>query len=65
MSSHKDEVITFKAEASLAEAIRRGIKELKQAQREKTYKKLVESTCGLWQKENGLENQRGIRSEWD
>ena len=50
---------------SMAEAIHRGIKELKKAQREKTYKGLVESTGGLWPGEDGLEYQRKIRCEWD
>jgi hypothetical protein len=50
---------------SLAEAIRRGIKELKKGQRGKTYKGLVERTSGIWPGEDGLEYQRKIRTEWD
>ncbi len=50
---------------SLAEAIRRGIRELKKVQRDKTYKGLVESTSGIWQGADGLKYQRKIRCDWD
>lgn len=50
---------------SMSEAIRQGIRELKKAQRDKTYEGLVESTSGIWQRGDGLKYQREIRSEWD
>ena len=50
---------------SVAEAIRQGIGELKKAQQRRTYEGLVEKTSGIWQKGDGLEYQREIRSEWD
>jgi hypothetical protein len=48
---------------SLAEAIRQGIDLLKQEQRQKTYKKLVGRTCGIWEKGNGLSYQQEMRGE--
>jgi Mor family transcriptional regulator len=50
---------------SVAEAIRQGIGELKKAQQRQTYERLVEKTSGIWQRGDGLEYQREIRSEWD
>ena len=50
---------------SVAEAIRQSIGELKKAQERRTYEGLVESTSGIWQRGDGLEYQREIRSEWD
>ena len=50
---------------SMAEAIRRGIGQLKQNYRHLTYQKLVEETCGVWTLGNGLDYQRKIRAEWD
>jgi len=49
---------------SVAEAIRQGINQLKQGQRQKTYQKLVESTCGIWKKGDGLAYLGKIRNEW-
>jgi hypothetical protein len=50
-------------EISVAEAIRQGICLLKQGQRQKTYQKLVEITCGIWKKGNGLAHQQKMRGE--
>lgn len=50
---------------SVAEAIRRGIGQLKQISRQLTYQRLVEQTCGLWTLGDGLDYQRKIREEWD
>jgi hypothetical protein len=50
---------------SVAEAIRQGISYLKKSHREKIYQGLVERTSGIWQKGDGLEYQKKIRSEWD
>jgi hypothetical protein len=48
----------------VSEAIRQGIGQLKQAQRQKTYQQLVESTSGIWKKGDGLEYQTNSRREW-
>jgi hypothetical protein len=51
-------------QVSLAEAIRQGIRRLKDAELKETYRVLVKSTKGLWKKGDGLKYQRKIRSEW-
>jgi hypothetical protein len=51
-------------QVSLAEAIRQGIRRLKDAELEKTYRTLVEGTRGIWKEGDGLEYQRELRSEW-
>ena len=50
---------------SVAEAIRQGVNQLKQGQRQKTYQKLVEITCGIWKKGGGLAYQQEMRGEWE
>jgi hypothetical protein len=50
---------------SAAEAIRQGIGLLKKEQRQKTYQKLVEITCGIWKKGEGLAYQKKVRIEWE
>jgi hypothetical protein len=49
---------------SLAEAIRRGIAQLKEREEKNTYGKLVEETGGIWKKGDGLAFQKKLRSEW-
>jgi hypothetical protein len=49
---------------SVAEAIRQGIGLLKKGQRQKDYRRLVESPRSLWKKGNGLEYQQKVRREW-
>ena len=51
-------------QVSLAEAIRQGIRRLKDAELRETYRVLVQSTKGIWKKGDGLKYQRRIRSEW-
>jgi len=50
---------------SVAEAIRQGIRRLKDTELQETYKAIVRDTRGVWKKGNGLAYQRSIRSEWD
>jgi hypothetical protein len=50
---------------SLAEAIRKGVKKLREADGLKTYHTLVERTRGIWRKGDGLKYQRKLRSEWN
>ncbi|MEE8621565.1 MAG: hypothetical protein V3W52_04510 [Syntrophobacteria bacterium] len=50
---------------SLAEAIRQGIRRLKDAELEKTYRTIVQNTRGIWKEGDGLKYQRKLRSEWD
>jgi hypothetical protein len=50
---------------SVAEAVRQGINLLKKGERQKDYRRLVESTRGLWKKGNGLEYQQEVRREWE
>jgi hypothetical protein len=50
---------------SVAEAVRQGIGLLKKGQRQKTYQKLVEITCGIWKKGGGLAYQQEMRVEWE
>lgn len=50
---------------SVAEAIRQGIRKLKDTEFQETYKAIVQKTKGIWGKGDGLSYQRHIRSEWD
>ena len=50
---------------SVAEAIRRGIRKLREAEFSENYRILVQNSRGLWKKGDGLSYQRHIRSEWD
>ncbi len=49
---------------SVAEAIRQGIRRLKEAEHQETYRALVDSTRAIWDKGDGLTYQRKARSEW-
>lgn len=49
---------------SMAEAIRRGISELREKESEDLYKTMVRETQGIWEEGDGLEYQEKIRSEW-
>ena len=51
-------------QVSVAEAIRQGIRRLRNAELEETYRTLVQNTMGIWKKGDGLKYQRKIRSEW-
>ena len=51
-------------QVSLAEAIRQGIRRLKDAELEKTYRTIVHNTRGIWKEGDGLQYQRRLRSEW-
>ena len=50
---------------SLAEAVRQGIKRLREAEAKNTYNILVKNTRGVWTKGDALSYQKNIRSEWD
>jgi hypothetical protein len=50
---------------SVDEAIRQGIGLLKKGQRRTTFLKLVESTCGIWKRGEGLAYQQMVRGEWE
>jgi hypothetical protein len=50
---------------SVAEAVRRGIRKLKEAEFSENYKTLVLNSKGLWEKGDGLTYQKQIRTEWD
>jgi hypothetical protein len=50
---------------SLAEAVRRGIQNLKRSERENLYAALLKRTAGIWQKGDGLKYQKKIRAEWN
>lgn len=50
---------------SMAEAIRRGIRKLKEAEFTENYQSLVKNTKGKWKKGNGLAYQDKIRDEWN
>ena len=52
-------------QVSLAEAIRQGIRRLKDAELETTYRTIVQNTRGIWKEGDGLKYQRKLRSEWD
>ena len=51
-------------DVSIAEAIRRSIKKLRQDSSGETYKILIKKTRGLWKKGDGLRYQNKLRSEW-
>jgi hypothetical protein len=48
----------------MAEAVRRGIYNLKACERLNLYDSLLKRTRGLWRKGDGLAYQSDIRSEW-
>ncbi len=50
---------------SMAEAIRRGIRCLRENQHRMLYKDLVQQTRGKWKKGDGMKYQNQIRAEWD
>ena len=50
---------------SVADAVHQGIGLLKKGERQKTYQKLVEITCGIWKKGDGLAHQEKMRGEWE
>ena len=50
---------------SVAEAVRQALGLLKKGQRQKTYQRLLESTCGILQKGDGLRHQQKMRLEWE
>jgi len=50
---------------SVAEAIRQGIRKLKEAELFENYQTLVQRTRGLWKKGDGLTFQKKIRAEWN
>ena len=49
---------------SMAEAVRRGISQLREKEEKNVFKVLLEETRGIWGKEDGLDYQEKIRSEW-
>ena len=49
---------------SVAEAIRRSIRKLREDTSSEIYKIMVKKTRGLWKKGDGLRYQNEIRSEW-
>ena len=51
-------------EVSLAEAIRQGIRKLRDTEFMETYRATVQRTRGLWRRGDGLRYQRKLRSEW-
>ena len=50
---------------SVAEAIRQGIRKLKEMELNENYRALVNNSKGLWKKGDGLTYQKKIRAEWD
>jgi hypothetical protein len=50
---------------SIAEAVRRGIHNLKLSERQNLYAALLNRTQGLWRKGDGLGYHEKIRAEWD
>jgi len=50
---------------SVAEAIRQGIRKLKEAELSENYQTLVNNTKGIWKKGDGLTYQKKIRDEWN
>lgn len=50
---------------SIAEAVRQGVRRLRNSEEPKTYGSLLRKTSGLWRKGDGLEHQRRLRAEWD
>jgi hypothetical protein len=49
---------------SVAEAIREGIRRLRDTEFEATYQALVKKTEGIWKKGEGLKYQEKTRSDW-
>ncbi len=49
---------------SLAEAIRQGIKKLREDEATETYRIMITKTRGLWKKGDGLKYQQQLRKEW-
>ena len=49
---------------SMAEAIRRGIAQLREREEKNIFQTLIEETRGIWSKEDGLEYQEKLRAEW-
>ena len=52
-------------QVSVAEAIRQGIRRLRDVKLQETYRAIVKNTRGIWKKGDGLKYQRKIRSQWD
>ena len=50
---------------SVAEAIRQGIRKLKEAELFENYRTIVKNSKGLWKKGDGLDYQKAIRAEWN
>jgi Arc/MetJ-type ribon-helix-helix transcriptional regulator len=50
---------------SMAEAIRQGIRKLKESMQQDNYQLVLKKTKGKWTAEDGLEYQNNVRSEWD
>jgi hypothetical protein len=50
---------------SVAEAIRQGIRKLKEAELIENYQTIVRNSKGLWKKGDGLDYQGKIRAEWN
>jgi len=53
------------SQVSVAEAIRQGIRQLKESMGTDTYNTLIQNTRGVWKKGDGLGYQEKIRSEWE
>ena len=49
---------------SMAEAVRRGIAQLRKREEKNTYRTVVKETRGIWKKGDGLTYQEKLRSEW-
>ena len=49
----------------MAEAIRQGIRKLRESMRQDNYQSVLKKTKGKWKAEDGLEYQNNVRSEWD
>ena len=49
---------------STAEAVRQGIRRLKQSAEKDTYKTLIATTRHVWKHGDGLKYQEQLRSEW-
>jgi len=49
---------------STAEAVRQGIRRLRQLSTQDTYQTLIESTRCVWREGDGLTYQQRLRSEW-
>ena len=50
---------------SVSKAVCQGIGLLKKGERQKTYQELLEITCGIWKKGDGLAYQGEMRTEWE